>query len=586
MKGWKGSILRINLTNKETITESVDKDILRKTIGGVGLATQFLYNELLHETDPLSAENKIMISTGPFTGTCMVSTGRFCIVTKSPLTNCFLQSHSGGQFGPELKYAGYDGIIIEGLADEPTYVFIDDDYCEFKSATKLWGKGVKASTRALEQETDSEAKALVIGPAGENRVLLASVQNDVYRACGRGGAGAVFGSKNLKAVVVRGSQPVEVHDPEDMEKHIFAAKEQTREKVGYMIDYGTTNAGILTDKASVLPTKNFSKGKFEGIKNISGEALKKEVWKGRRACFACPIGCSQFSAIDGIRTEGPEYETIFSLGSNVCNDDPKILVHANEMCNELGLDTMSVGVVLSWAMEAYEKEIIDEKIGWGDGEAMLDFIYKIAHKEGIGKILSQGTRRASDKLGGSEFAINVKGLELAGYEPRGSQGMALAYATSTRGACHLRSVMYLDEVFSNKLPGATLKGKVKPNIEYENILTLVDSLIMCRFASRSLVDQSYEYISKLLYMVTGEEFTPSSLEWSSIRTWNMQRLFNIRQGVMASEDTLPERFFSEKLYGAIVDRDKFNTAIRKYYSLRGWDEQGVPTKTTMKKYSI
>ncbi|MHC1605104.1 MAG: aldehyde ferredoxin oxidoreductase family protein [Candidatus Methanofastidiosia archaeon] len=586
MPGWGGKVLRVDLTGGKIKQEKVGKDLLRKYIGGVGLGSYYLLNEIREDIDPLSPANKIMIFTGPLTGTGIPSSGRFCIVTKSPLTGCFLQSHSGGHFGPEVRYASLDGIIIEGKAENPVYLYVEDDYVEIKNASRIWGKGIKETTRILENEVDGEARILAIGPAGENRVLISSVQNDVYRACARGGGGAVFGSKNLKAVVVRGTSAVEVNDGKRLKEIVLENIAKSKEKLSEFTKFGTTNTVLITNKSNILPTKNFAKSSFEFAEDISGHQLQKEIWKGRRACFSCSIACSQFSASGSTRTEGPEYETIFSLGANLLNSDADIIVKANELCNDMGIDTISAGVAIGWLMEASEKGIIKEKVSWGDKKSILDLISEIAAKEGMGVFLSEGVNRASDKLGGNSFAIHVKGLELPGYDPRGSQGMALAYATSTRGGCHLRAPMYVKEIFTDKFPAKTLEGKVGPLIEMENTFAVIDSLIMCGFASRMLFGNSFKNFSELLKTVTGHNFLPEEMALTGERIWTTQKLFNLCQGITAEKDTLPKRFFTEDANGVVLDEDEFSNKIREYYRARGWDESGKPLKETLKRLSI
>jgi len=586
MNGWAGNLLRVNLSDGSIDKEKLDKEILHDTIGGMGTATRYLFDELKGKIEPLSEENKVIIFAGPFAGTPIASSGRFCMVTTSPLTNYFLQSHCGGHFGPEMKYSELDGIIIEGRADDPVYLLIEDDHYELKTADKLWGRGVKATTSTLERDNDPESKILAIGPAGERQIPISNVKSDVYRSLGRGGTGAVFGSKNLKAIVARGNGKIDVSDPEYVKDHILRAKESTYTNAKGFVDFGTTNTGGVVHHAGGLPTRNFSRGKFETIDNISGTNYVKSIWKGRRACFGCPIGCSHFSAVGGIRTEGPEYETIFALGSNILNDDPETLVEINEMCNDLGIDTMSLGVTLSWLMEASERGIIKGEYSWGCGKEILALIRNIVGLEGIGKDLSKGVKKASEIHGGTDYAIHVKGMELPGYDPRICQGMALAYATSNRGACHLRAPIYVKELFQKTMVPETMEGKVGPTVHTEDLMSLIDCLIVCRFASRTLMDESFGGMSEMLRAVTGASLSPDVLEGSMKRIWTMQRLYNIKQGMSHEEDTLPERFFSEELSGHRIDRELFNANMQEYYRLRDCDEKGVPTKASLRSLGI
>jgi len=475
--------------------------------------------------------------------------------------------------------------VVEGVSEVPVYIALDDDQYELRPASHLWGSGVKASVKAITMENDPESKVLAIGQAGERKALLSNIKSDVYRSLGRGGAGAVFGSKNLKGIVVRGTGPVEVYDGDAIARHITDAMEKSKEASKVFIDYGTTNACISMDKVGGLPTKNYQSGHFRAVDKISGMELSKSLWKGRRACFSCPIGCSHYSVYGGIRTEGPEYETIFALGSNIMNSDVEALVEANELCNDIGVDTISTGVTLSWLMEASDRRIFDEEIRWGDMGAVLKLIREMGTGEGLGQELSKGVKRLSDGFGGSEFAIHVKGLEMPGYDPRVSKGMALAYALSNRGACHLRAPLYVKEIFQRRMRADTLDGKVDPLILTEDTMTLMDCLILCRFASRSLIDESFEGGSQLISMVCGENIPPEELEWSSKRTWTMQRLFNIGQGLRAEEDDLPDRFYSD-MEGHVLDRKELHDYILEYYSKRGCDVNGVPTGDTLRSFGI
>jgi aldehyde:ferredoxin oxidoreductase len=587
MNGWCNKVLRIDLSSETVGGERPGRRVLEQTVGGLCLATQYLHDLTKGRVDPLSSDNPLIITTGPLTGTGMASTGRACMVTTSPLTGFFLQSHSGGQLGPEMKYAGYDAVIVEGAATRPVYLFIDDDHCSIEPADQVWDKGVKATTRMLEEATDPEARVLAIGPAGERLVPLATVQNDVYRSFGRGGPGAVFGSKNLKAIVVRGTNGVEVADPDAVLAHLAEARELTKEKLGEFTTYGTTPAARKTNNGGVLPTRNFTSGRFDHIDDIAGETLHEHYWKGRRACFACPIGCSQYHAIGGIRSEGPEYETLFALGSNILNDDPETLIAANELCNDMGIDTISSGVTLAWAMEASERGVVEEDVPWGDGDKILSLLRKMAtREEGLGEALSGGVRHASGKLGGTSFAMHVKGMELPGYDPRGTQGMALSYSTSSRGACHLRAPIYVDEVFAKRQPALTLRDKAGPVIELEDTLAIADSLIVCRFSFRGIHTQKMGAFPELLEMVTGHEPSTDDLTCSAQKAWTLQHLFNIRQGWTVDDDMVPDRFFSEDLDGVRLSKDDFIRTRREYYALRGWDENGVPTPEELIRLGI
>ena len=566
MFGYNGKILRIDLTKKKISSESLDKKEVIDYIGGRGIGIKKLY-ENKRKIDPLSPENLLIFMTGPLTGFTPFS-AFYNLTTKSPLTGTCLSSHSGGLFGPELKFSGFDGIIIKGKSDKPCYILIDNEV-EIRDASDLWGKDCKETTDILEKE--HRGKVVCIGQGGENLVRFASLMNDRDRALGRGGAGAVCGSKNLKAIVVRKNKRIdtfmEIGDEFKKALEIVKVKSKNLKK------YGTSSVIDITNSLGVLPTRNFNDGEFEYAESINGDSLLKNLVK-KKACFLCPIGCSNITKTDNIITEGPEYETLCSFGSNIGNSDIKAIIRANDLCNRFGLDTISCGNTIAFAMELSEKRMIDEKIEWGDMDTVFSLIEKIAKREGIGDLLSQGTKRVSEKVGGKEFAIHVKGMDLPAYDPRGSIGMALSYAISNRGACHLRSSAYAYELFTSEHDRFSYE-KSKLVKELQEIMAVVDSLLLCKFGARSAYGNSFEEFERLLKMATGMDFNTSKIGERIIK---LERLYNFEEGLSIKDDTLPERFFTEETSrGYLIDKTKFKKMLDEYYKLCSWKD-GKPIK--------
>ncbi|UCC33250.1 MAG: aldehyde ferredoxin oxidoreductase family protein, partial [Candidatus Bathyarchaeota archaeon] len=445
--GYVGKILRVDLSHKKTSSEDLNTQWARMFIGGKGLGAKYLFEELKPNTDPLSPENVMIIMTGPLTGTTAPCASRYAVLTKSPLTGAFLDCYVGGYLGAELKFAGFDAAIITGKAKKPTYLWIADGTAEFKDAKDLAGLDIHETEKRIKEDLeDKEVKVAAIGPAGENLVKMACITMDLYRHAGRGGAGAVMGSKNLKAVAVRGHQGVSVPKIEDfiaLSKEITKGDVLTPDNEWAKID-GTPGFLRMVQEAGILPTRNFQMGVFEHVNKIDEVAIKKMLVR-RRACYGCPLGCGNLTQVKegpfaGTIVEGPEYETLAMAGANCYISDLDAIARYNLLCDQLGLDTISTGDAIAFAMECYERGIITEKdtngleLAFGNVEAYIKMPELIAHRESIGDILAEGVSRAAEKIGkGSDrFTIQAKGLEYPGYDPRGSIGMALAYAVSDR----------------------------------------------------------------------------------------------------------------------------------------------------------
>lgn len=604
MGGYLEKILRVDLTKEKITTEKLKEETQKKYLGGAGLAAKILYDELKPGIDPLGPENKLVFATGPLTGTKAPSSGRHLVAAKSPLTGIWGEATSGGFWGAELKFAGFDAIIIEGQSEKPVYLWIKDGEAELKDASKIWGKNVY-QTEDIIRESLGDKKIIIssIGPAGEKLVKIACIMNDKDRAAGRCGLGAVMGSKKLKAIAVRGTQSIPIEDPETFDETVKKFREAI--KANILIEtvskQGTNSAVSGLNMMGTLPTQYYKEGVFENANKIDGNALM-EITTKKFACYACPIACGRghvevkSGPFTGISGAGPEYETVAAFGSLCMNSDLGTIVKAGIICDQLGIDTISAGNITAFAMECYEKGILTVKdtegieLKWGNPEAIVKLVEKIAMKEGIGKTLSEGVKSAAKKFGrgAEEFAMHVKGLEIPMHEPRGYKGLGLGYATSNRGACHLRPASQMVEIICQARPELGFT-KVTKQYEFEgkglvikgsqDYKTMVDSLVACNFTY-----EVYTYLpnelAKMLTALTGHNFTVQDLVKIGERTFNLQRLFNIREGITGKDDILPKRFTQEKTTkgptaGQIVELEPM---LKEYYTARGWDEKGIPTK--------
>jgi len=590
MYGWIGEILRVDLTSGKVSIEEVNKNFAKKFIGGRGLGVKILYDELEPKIDPLSPENKLIFATGPVTGTRAPTSGRYCVVSKSPLTGTIFDSHSGGFWGPELKFAGYDGIIIEGGAKKPVYIWIADKQVEIRDASDIWGLDTHETTEKLVKETDPKAKVACIGPAGERQVLISAIINDKHRAAGRGGLGAVMGYKQLKAIVVRGTAKVDIANEEEFdeiydESMLVIRKHPITDKS--LPTLGTAVLVNIVNEYGMYPTRNFQEGVFEDAEGVSGEKITETILVGRRACYACPIGCGRITKTSKREGEGPEYETLWAFSAQCGVNDLISVTHANYLCNELGLDTISTGNTIGCAMEMSQKGFLKEKIEFGDAEKLVELVEKIAFKKGIGKELSEGSKRFAEKHGCPELAMQVKGLELPAYDPRGAQGHALAYSTSNRGGCHLRAYLIGPELLGTPALVDRTKPEGKADLvrNFQNLFSTIDSMILCVFTSFAL--NPYHY-AKFMTAATGLEYTGKDLMTIGERIWNLERLFNIREGFGRSDDSLPPRFLKTPLpEGGSRERTVFlEKMLEEYYDLRGWDDKGVPLKSKLEELDL
>ena len=586
---YAGKILKINLKTKNVVVEDLNQEWAQKFMGGKGLGFRYLYHEMDPSTDPLSPSNVLIFMTGPMAGTMIPSTSRVCMLAKSPATGTILDSYMGGDLAAEMKYAGYDAVIVKGKSEKPVYVVINDDTVEFKDARELWGKGnFETDTEIKKELGDSSYRTATIGPAGENQVPFAAIACDRIRHSGRGGIGAVMGSKMLKAIAVKGSKSIQVNN---MEAFLEFVKKTQAEAVAednepardnsWVIKTGTPFLFDPVNELGVMPIRNFQGGKWEESKNISAEALDM-LKKKDEACVACPLACGKLVAQEGKLVKGPEYETMALGGPNCGIDDVDAIIKFNYACDDLGLDTISAGNVIGWAMEMTERNVHDFGVRFGDRDNYLKLPYEIAFLRDRGKDLSLGVRKLSAKYGGQEFAMEVKGLEFPGYDPRGNYGMGLAYATADRGACHLRAytIFHQTPFDLEAMPQAVVLGQHGMGIK--------DSWILCLFCHSV---QPEEMVEALNIGLGTDIYDPAKLLEIGERIWNLGRLFNLKAGLTAKDDYLPPRIHQDGLLsgphkGKMLSEEDFTKMLQSYYELRGWDTNGVPGKETLKRLKL
>lgn len=608
--GYLGKFLRVNLTENKIVEEQLEDKFIEKFVGGNGFGAAYLFKELPGGIDPLGPENKVILATGPLSGTPIISSPKIGFFAKSPLTGGFMDSYSGGHLSAELKFAGYDGVIIEGFSSKPVFLDINNGIAKIRDAENLWGLGTFETTRKIKEELgDDQYKIAVIGPGGENLVNYAAIIVENFHAAGRGGIGAVMGSKNLKAIAVRGTQ----YSPKIYNIDLLTSvaenlyREVTNDKTLMLKQkrYGTAGATSSNAASGILGTKNWQQETFDNADKIGGDAFADNVFDKNLACYGCPVKCLQKSSIKKgkykrLESVGPQYETIYSFGSLCENDDPAVIMAANNMCNDLGLDTISAGVTIAFAMECYEKELvpraefgINAEPKFGNKEALLELISKIALRQDIGELLANGVKKAAAKIGqGSEdFAIHVKGLELAGHSARGYKGMTLGYAVSNRGGSHM-DMRHVEER-SGKFDRKSIDGKPELNYNIQSSTVIRDTLGYCTviesaFGRVGISDAMIEVLNG----VTGINFDKDSLQLLADRIWNLERAFNVREGKGREEDTLPPRFMNEPIpegpsAGMIAKPEELEKMLNEYYHLRGWDiKSGIPTKETLERLEL
>jgi len=613
LNGYNGKILRVDLSRRALSVETPPENFYRTYIGGRNFVAYHLLKELKGGEDALGPENKLIFAAGVLTGVPASGTGRNSVGAKSPLTGAYGDAEVGGYWGAELRHAGMDAIIIEGRATSPVYLWIQDGQAEIRDAQHLWGRTTGDCERLIKEELgDKAVRVAQIGIAGENQVRFACVINDLSHAAGRTGMGAVMGSKNLKAVAVRGHQSIALAKPDAVTAFMkwFRDDLKTNRAAGWLRDTGTP--GILTalNRASGLPTRNFREGVFEGAEKISFDAIKANIMVGRRGCYACTLRCKpEVASAKAFKVDslygGPEYETLASLGSDCGIDNLEAIAKGNELCNAYGLDTISTGATVAFAMECFEQGIITEKdtdglkLGFGQAEAMVQMVEMIARKQGIGKVLAEGTARAAKAFGrgAEEFAMQIKGQEVPMHEPRFKQGMGLGYAISPTGADHCHNVH--DSAYVRSIPpGLKTLGIYDPlpaqelspaKVRMVHYGTLWQHVLNC-VGFCQFVPLDPGPMAELIASITGWNISVWELMKAGERSVTMARAFNVREGLGKTDDYLPRRFFtaftSGPLKGVAVNQEELKQATEDYYGMVGWDEKGVPTLAKLQELGI
>ena len=610
--GYNGKILRVNLSNNSITTEEIDGTFCRKYLGGAGFVAYYLLKELKSHIDPLGPDNKLVFATGPLTGIKLSGSARHCVGAKSPLSNTIAKAEAGEFWGVELKYAGFDAVIVEGKAEKPVYISIIDGQVAINDASHLWGKNTKETQEIIRAELkDARVRVALIGLGGEKLVKYACIMHGLFDSAGRGGLGAVMGSKNLKAIAVRGHNPPPIKSPERV-KEFREWLTANIEKVKMFQDLGSGAYMAPYEASGNLPVRNFRDGLFPNAAAIEGKTIKETIRTGMDGCFGCIVRCKKVVKVtDPYPVDpaygGPEYETLAALGSNCGIDDLKAICKGNELCNAYSLDTISTGLCISFAMECFEKGIITTKdtggleIRFGDAGVMLKLIEMIAFRNGFGDVLADGTAVAAKKIGKSagEYAMQVKGVELALHEPRLKAGLGLGYMVNPNGADHCMNIhdtLFAKDPQMKDLHALGILEGVPPEEMSPRKVTLFKAMQFLRLLGDCLpvcmiLPYSYRQLADLTSAVTGWDVDIPELTRTADRILTMMRLFNIREGFTAADDKLPARFFQPKTDGYLAqakpDAAKFERAKRYYYSLMGWDKQtGVPTPETIEDLGI
>mgnify|MGYP001447578552 CR=1 FL=1 len=581
MNGWAGKILDIDLSSGAVKTYPLDERMARQYVGGRGLGARILWDEVGPEVDPLSPENVLIFTVGPLTATGYQTSNRFSVTTKSPLTGTILDANSGGYWGMQFKKAGYDALIVRGRAQSPVWIEIKDDQVQIHDAADLWGMRVRAVTEKLGQN-NNRRNVLTIGPAGENLSRIAAIMNDGQRSLARGGPGAVMGAKNLKAIVVEGKQRPEIMDQERFKFMLYETRKLLRANPvtsQALPEFGTPVMMNLVNAVGALPTRNAQQSQFEGADLISGEALTEKYLVKNDNCWACPIGCTRVTQTDKVKGEGPEFETMWAFGAACGVDDLAAIIEANALCNDLGMDTISAGSTIACAMELSEKGYMDSDLRFGQASVFPKLLEDMAYKRDLGSVMGDGSLRLATHFGHPELSMSVKGMEMPAYDPRGMQGQGLLYATSNRGACHMRGNMLGLEVLGlpKMIDRFQVQGKSSYVVLHQNSAAAIDSLVICKFTNMGVAE---EYFARTLSAVTGIDFATGDLIRIGERVYNLERLYNIREGFTRADDTLPPRLLNEP----VVDGPSkgwvshLPEMLDEYYRARGWDANGVPKR--------
>lgn len=620
-KGYSGKILRINLSTGKIEKQTTPVDLVKKYIGGRGFSSYFLWKEVGPDVDPFDEDNLLIFSAGMLSGTPIPSSGRLVVAAKSPITGILGDANAGGFWTPELKWAGYDAIIVKGKSNKPVYLWVDDDKVTLMDASHIWGKMVNETYSMIKEELDDDdIHIAAIGPGGENRVRYACVITDGNGAAGRCGIGAVMGDKNLKAIAVRGTQDVKLHDPEAFHELLdeYVTDISNEGWAKGLTDYGTTNLVVHRQKLGLWGAKNFQDDLLDGWEKVGPEKINNDHVERIMGCMGCMVRCKRWSHANyqdnECLTKGPEYDVINALSAKTLVTDSNALIYGNHLCDELGIDAQTAGSTIALAMELYERGIITKEMTggmefkFGDAQAMMDAFRMIAYREGIGDLLAEGGRIMGQKLNAGYYSADIKGLEIDATDPRRFVTRALAYGVSTRGSCHLRSYPYVDEFITEEEAqewfgepevsnAATTTGKGKLIAWTENWVSLSDMLGVCKFAwyrsrqFKKLIERGITLPAKLFTAATGIEMTDEEFLKCGERVYNVERLFNYENGIRRKDDYPPKRFFEEPLKrgpgkGIKLDDQEYDNLLGDYYEAHGWDKEGRPTDEKIRELEI
>jgi aldehyde:ferredoxin oxidoreductase len=587
MHGFFNKFLDIDLNTKSDQVVPLSDEVLAETLGGKGLAIKLLLAQNPPGVDPLAPENRLIFTTGPLTNTPIWGTCRHGVFTKSPQTGFFSESYSGGTAAEPMAASGFDAVVIKGASAGPIWIEVSPEGVKYHPADELWGMDTFASedwVKAWIKENRPGARrpaVVVIGPAGENQVSFAVIENDYWRSAGRTGVGAVMGSKNIKAIAFWGSQKKELADEKDAKAFVKELAAQAKDDAGVKA-YNSMGTPMMVDVMSHVgsfPSRYWHEGTVAHRENINAAALHERCEVRPHACLKCFIACGRLATVKegrhkGLRIEGPEYETIFSFGGLCEVDSIEEIAYLNDVCDRLGMDTISGGNLVGLAIEAYKQGKSDYAIEYGDVDRIVELLEDIAARRGLGAVLANGIKQASAELGMADQAIHVKGLEPAGYDPRVLKGMGLAYGTSPRGACHLRATFYKPELAGIVEP-EQIEGKAQIFVEWEDRLTFFDTLVLCRFY-RDLYQ--WEQLGRMVKAVTGLNLSDDDMRAIARHATDQIRRFNLQEGLTPADDKLPKRFYTEVLpeTGKIITEQQMDLMLKEYYQVRGWDEEGRP----------
>ncbi len=625
IKGYAGRILEVDLTNRSFTFKPLDEHSARMYIGGKGYGARLLYDRTEAGIDPLGPDNLLIFATGPLNGSVAPQSNRFAVICKSPLTGGIGNATCGGTYALGMKKAGIDILIVKGKSETPVRLDIDgdNDSLEFIDAAELWGKGTYETQEILGHKKHNA----VIGPAGENMVLFAGIVSN-ERIAGRTGVGAVMGSKKLKAITVKGKRKLEMEDEAAFKAYTKEVRALFKDHpmMGHELkNFGTANIVNTANARNILPTRNFQKGHFEKAKYISGEYMADHTLVGvKSSCIHCPVTCGRDVEVDGKRVKGPEYETVAMMGSNLGMGDLKKVSEWNYHADDLGMDTISLGVVLGFAMELAEKDMLQADVRFGDVSGVTDLIKNIAHRRGIGDDLANGVKRMSETFGGHEFAIHSKGLELSAYDPRGSYAQGLEYATTNRGGDHAQGAsMYMESTGPLTVNPHSLKLKAELAVMQQNSICVINSMVLCIFTTYGMIPKFVHEMSptswkhklasmalenagpalrllitkrpkgkpmmwfeKWMTQITGQPCSTGHMQETGARIFNLERMYNLREGMSAKDDTLPPRILYEPTFKHMSSGHPLHELLPRYYRLRGWDSEGVPTRQTLQELQV